>query len=83
MTTVTIELPETVFAATRSDPDQFKREMRLAAAVTWYQQGRMSQEIAAFVAGLDRTDFLLALARMGRDSFRVESEDLDRELADG
>ena len=83
MTTVTIELPEAVFAATRSDPDQFKREMRLAAAVTWYEQGKMSQELAAFVAGLDRTDFLLALARMGRDSFRVESEDLDRELADG
>ena len=83
MISVTIELPETVFAATRSDPEEFKREMRLAAAVTWYQQGKVSQEIAAFVAGLDRTDFLLALARMGADSFRVEFDDLDRELADG
>jgi hypothetical protein len=34
-------------------------------------------------AGINRTDFLLALARMGRDSFTVDFEDLDRELSRG
>ena len=81
MTTLTLELPESVFAATRNDPDHFKQEMRLAAAVAWYQEGRVSQEVAAEVAGLDRTDFLLALARHGHDSFVVDLDDLDRELA--
>lgn len=32
---------------------------------------------------MDRTDFLLALASVGRDSFEVDFEDLDRELARG
>jgi hypothetical protein len=32
---------------------------------------------------MDRTDFLLALARMGKDSFQVDFDDLDRELARG
>ena len=81
--TMTIELPEKVFAAMRVDPDEFAKEMRLAAAVTWYEQGKISQEIAAKVAGLRRTDFLLVLPCMGRNSFLVDFNDLDRELARG
>ena len=69
MTTVTMELPDGVFAATRNDPIHFTKEMREAAAATWYGAGRLSQEMAAGVAGLDRTDFLLMLARKGRETF--------------
>jgi predicted HTH domain antitoxin len=83
MKTLTLDLPDGVFAATRNDPDHFKREMRVAAAVTWYQEGRVSQEMAASIAGLDRTDFLLVLARSGHDSFVVDFDDLDKELARG
>ncbi|MBI5445306.1 MAG: hypothetical protein HY900_29350, partial [Deltaproteobacteria bacterium] len=35
------------------------------------------------IARLDRTDFLLALARAGAESFRVDFQDLDRELDRG
>jgi predicted HTH domain antitoxin len=83
MTTLTLELPESVLAALRFSPTDFPKEMRLAAAVTWYEDGKVSQEVASQIAGLCRTDFLLALARMGRDSFRVDLADLDRELARG
>jgi predicted HTH domain antitoxin len=83
MTTLTIELSDHVFAAMRYDPEQFAQEMRLAAAITWYGQGRISQEVAASLAGLNRTDFLLALARVGKDSFQVDFADLDKELARG
>ncbi len=54
--------------------------MRLAAAAKWYSSGLVSQEIAAEVAGLDRTDFLLALARMGQDSFVVDLDELKKEI---
>ena len=57
--------------------------MRLAAAAVWYEQGKVSQEMAAKIAGMNRTDFLLALARMGKDSFKVDFDDLDRELSRG
>jgi hypothetical protein len=43
----------------------------------------VSQEVAARIAGMNRTDFLLALARIGKDSFQVGFEDLDGELARG
>jgi predicted HTH domain antitoxin len=57
--------------------------MRLAAAIRWYSQGLMSQERAAAVAGLDRTDFLMALAREKVDAFPVDLEELAREIARG
>jgi predicted HTH domain antitoxin len=83
MATVTIDVPESAFAAMRSTSEDFSHEMRLAAAASWYEQGKVSQEIAAEIAGLNRTDFLLALARMGKDSFKIDFADLDRELARG
>ena len=69
MPTLTMELPDKVFAALRVSPDDFTREMRLVAAAAWYEEGKVSQEVAARIAGMNRTDFLLALARMGKDSF--------------
>lgn len=83
MTHVNVELPEAIYSVLHCGPDEIGNELRLAAAVQWYQQGRISQEQAAAIAGLDRTDFLLALARLGKESFGVDFEDLDRELERG
>ena len=83
MTTLTLELPEEVFSALRRSPNEFGRELRLAAAIHWYQRGQISQEKAAQVADLDRTDFLMALAREGVDAFVVDFDDLQREMERG
>lgn len=83
MSTVTLELPDDVFSALRRSPEEFARELRLAAAIHWYERGQISQEKAAGIAGLDRTDFLKALAREGADAFVVDFKDLDRELERG
>ncbi len=83
MTTVTLDLPEETFSALRRSPDEFVRELRLAAAIHWYERGQVSQEKAAGIAGLDRTDFLLALAREEADAFVVDFDDLKRELGRG
>jgi predicted HTH domain antitoxin len=83
MTTLTLDLPAEVFSALRRSPEEFGRELRLAAAIYWYQRGQVSQEKAAQVAGLDRTDFLMALAREGVDAFTVDFHGLERELERG
>ena len=82
MTTLEMAIPDEVFAALRRSPDEFGREMRLAAAVHWYSRGVVSQERAASIADLDRTDFLLALAREGVDAFKVDIVSLRKELED-
>ena len=80
MTTLTMELPEDVFSALRRTPGELACELLLAAAIHWYQRGRISQEKAAQIAGLDRTDFLLALAREQVGVFTVDLEDLHNEV---
>ena len=80
MTTVAIELPEEAFSALRRSPPEFAREMRLAAVIHWYARGEISQEKAAMIAGLDRTDFLATLAAQRIDVFQVDLESLQREL---
>ena len=51
---IQIELPESVFSALRSNPDRFVQEMRLAAAVKWYEIEMISQAKAAEIAGVSR-----------------------------
>lgn len=80
---ITLEMNEDVLSALRRSPDEFAREMRLAAAIHWYGRGEISQEKAAHIAGMDRTDFLLALAREGENAFVVDFADLERELQRG
>ena len=62
MTTMTMSFPETVFSSTRWSPDEFVREMRIEAASKGYSQKRISQERAADIAGLTRSEFIDALA---------------------
>ena len=78
---VTLELPMEVFSALRRSPEEFGREMRLIAAIYWYTRDDVSMEKAAMIAGLNRRDFLLELAARKVDVFKVDAEDLERELA--
>ncbi len=73
---ITIELPETVFSALRRSPVEFVDEMRLAAAVKWYEMQSVSQAKAAEIAGVSRHAFLEALARFGVSPFQITPEEL-------
>ena len=78
--TVQFDLPEGVFSSLRSTPDAFVRELRLAAAVKWFEEGRISQGKAAEVAGVSRQAFHDALSRFGVSAFQISPEDLREEL---
>jgi len=77
---VTIELPEDVLPILRTNPTDFVAEMRLAAAVKWYEQGRISQGKGAELANLSRQQFIDALARYGVSPIQITPEQLEQEL---
>lgn len=79
MVQVTIEMPEGVLAALREDPVSFVRELRLAAAVKWYETRRISQGMATEIAGVSRSEFMAALGRFGVSPFQSSAEDIIEE----
>ncbi|HEY0946049.1 MAG TPA: UPF0175 family protein [Opitutaceae bacterium] len=79
-TQITIELPETAFSALRQSRQEFAAELRLAAAVKWYELGKLSQAKAAELAGVSRAEFISSLGRFGVSPFQVEPDELAREL---
>jgi predicted HTH domain antitoxin len=80
MATLTIELPESAFSALRRSPQEFAKEMRIAAAVQWYAQRQISQEKAAEIAGLSRTEFLEELFRRRVLASQVTLQELVKEI---
>lgn len=81
MQNISIELPDAAFAALRKAPADFANEMRIAAAVKWYELGILSQGKAAEVAGLTRAEFITALARFKVSAWQYTAEELEAELS--
>ncbi|ESA33922.1 putative small protein [Leptolyngbya sp. Heron Island J] len=81
MTSITLNLPDTAFSALRKTPDEFAQEMRIAAAVKWYELEQVSQGKAAEIAGLTRADFIQALSRYQVSPFQYTEADLIQELS--
>jgi len=80
MVQVSIELPRDVFAALRQDPAGFVREMRVAAAVKWYENGVISQSKAAEIAGLSRAEFTNALNQFKVSPFQYTADEIVAEV---
>ena len=83
MATVTLDLTPDVLSSMRLDPGAFVCEMRVAAAVKWYELGRLSQSKAAQVAGISRVEFLEALYRYDVTPFQYDAEEILAEVRRG
>ena len=83
MIQIQLNLPESAFSALRSTPDEFGKEVLIAAVVKWYEIGMISQSKAAEIAGISRQAFLEALNRFEVSPFQVTAEELEEELNRG
>jgi predicted HTH domain antitoxin len=82
MQNVSLEIPVAALAALGASPDEFVNEMRVAAAVKWYELGKLSQGKAAEVAGLSRTAFIDALSRFKVSPIQITAGEMQKELSD-
>jgi len=80
MKTITIEVPDEMTLLGGGTDEQLGGTMRLATAILWYRQGRVSQGKAAEIAGMNRVLFLDALAEAKVEAIQVTEEELRREV---
>lgn len=80
MTSITLNFPENVFSALHKNPNEFAQEMRVAAAIKWYELELVSQSNAAEIAGLTRAEFIQALSRYQVSPLQYTEADLVSEL---
>jgi predicted HTH domain antitoxin len=78
---ITIDIPEKVLLAEKSDEVAFGHEMRLLAAIKLYELGRLSSGRAADLAGMSRVEFLLILGRYRVFPLLDELEELEQNIA--
>jgi len=76
MVHIAFDLHEGTLASVRQDPETFTRELRIAAAVKWYEMRRVSQGRAAEIAGVSRAEFIDALGRYGVSPFQQTAEEI-------
>jgi predicted HTH domain antitoxin len=82
MVQLILNMPESAFSTLHQSPDELGRELRLAAAVKWYELGRLSQGRAAEIAGVTRSELISALSRYRVTPFQCTPEELVEELRD-
>jgi predicted HTH domain antitoxin len=76
------DLPN-IFSRFGADSHTLVTEMRLAAAVKWFELGLISQAKAAELAGLSRQEFINSLGRFQVSPIQMTPEELTAEfLAD-
>lgn len=80
MTQVILDFEPNAFAALRLAPTDFAAELKTAAVVQWYAEGRVSQSKAAELLGLSRAAFLAELHRRKVPACQDTIEDLRRQL---
>ncbi len=80
--TLQIVLEDEVFLGFNRKPQELANEIRLAAAVKWYELGKISQDKAAQLAGLSRERFIFSLADFRVSPFQETEEEIINAITD-
>lgn len=78
-TDVIFQLPDDLLLALRVTPDQFRDELRLAAALKFVELGRLSSGTAARLAGVPVPVLLSRLADYGLAAFRMSAAEVQED----
>ncbi len=76
MKRVEIDLPDETFAGLDRESAEVAAELRAAAAAKLYELGRVSQEVAAQIAGVSRSEFLTVLSQHKVSPFQETAEEV-------
>ena len=77
---IVLDIPDSAFSVLRQKPDDFARELLMAALSKWYEQGKISQSKGAEIANISRQEFLEILKQHNVSPFQISKEELDKEI---
>ena len=80
MSDASLSIPDEALVALKLSPDAAASELRLAAAVKFYELGRLSSGAAAVLAGVPRAVFLNKLADYGVATFTQTKAELQEDI---
>ena len=80
MSHILIDIPDDLLLALREQPGEVAQTARLAAAIYYLSEKRLSLGQAARLAGLTRQDFLDVLAARGIPAFDLTAADAIAEV---
>nr|VFJ48444.1 MAG: Uncharacterised protein family (UPF0175) [Candidatus Kentron sp. DK]VFJ51276.1 MAG: Uncharacterised protein family (UPF0175) [Candidatus Kentron sp. DK] len=78
---IALELAPGVMSALRKGPVELADEIKTAATVQWYAEGRISQAKGAEILGMSRAGFLDELYRRKVPALQVDADRLREEMA--
>nr|VFJ72150.1 MAG: Uncharacterised protein family (UPF0175) [Candidatus Kentron sp. FW] len=78
---IALELSPGVMSALRKGPADLADEIKTAAVVQWYAEGRISQAKGAEILGVSRTRFLDELYRRKVPALQVDVDRFQEEMA--
>jgi predicted HTH domain antitoxin len=81
MTSITFQCPDEILISLKDDADSFRRDLTLAAAMKFYELGRLSSGRAAELAGIPRVEFLRRAYEFNVPAWDLDEEDIIKDLA--
>ncbi len=80
MSQITIEYPNAMPDALHQTRQEFESEAKMAMAVKLFEMKRLSSGLAASLAGIDRSSFLMNLHRYGVFMIDLNEEELSSDV---
>ena len=80
---VTVEFPEEAMKGLNVPPEKLPQELREAAVLRWFEEGRVSQGQAAYLLGMARGELFDLLSAHQVSPVQMTTADLEEEFRHG
>lgn len=78
---LTIHYPSELLWALQMEPEEFATEAQKTLAIALYRSGKLSTGLAAEMAGIPRSAFIILLGQHGLSPFGEDPDELETDLA--